>query len=274
MSGTSSNPGLPPVQHLPADQAIRQLTVFGRHRIDGLSPTRIFVLGVIGGAFITGGALFSVILGSGFESPGARHLVEGFGFSAGFFFVVLAEAALFTEANVVMPATLLAGGSPAARVLRFWALALIGNFIGAVALGWAIQTAQAYSPTVEATLSEIVAAKMSYREVGGAGSWFEAILSGALANWLVGMAAFFAIMGRTIVGKYIPVFLAVTLFVTAGFQHAPANMGYFSISIAGGGEPGWASAIVWNLIPAGIGNVLGGTLLVALPFWYLYGRDK
>jgi formate transporter len=34
------------------------------------------------------------------------------------------------------------------------------------------------------------------------------------------------------------------------------------------------SAIGWNLIPAGIGNVLGGTLLVALPFWFLYGRDR
>jgi formate/nitrite transporter FocA (FNT family) len=82
---------------------------------------------MIGGAFITAGALFSVLLGSGFELPGARHLVEGFGFSAGFFFVVLAEAAPFTEANVVMPATLLAGGSPAGRVIRFWVLALLGR---------------------------------------------------------------------------------------------------------------------------------------------------
>jgi formate transporter len=87
------------------------------------------------------------------------------------------------------------------------------------------------------------------------------------------MAAFFATMGRTIVGKYIPVLLAVSLFVTAGFQHSPANMGYFSLSIAAGGGPGWAQGLLWNIIPAGIGNVLGGTLLVALPFWYLYGRD-
>jgi formate/nitrite transporter len=274
MSTDSPQPALPPIQHLPAEQVIRQLTEFGRHRIEGLSPLRIIALGMIGGAFITAGALFSVLLGSGFESPGARHLVEGFGFSVGFFFVVLAEAALFTEANVVMPATLLAGGSPAGRVIRFWVLALLGNFIGALVLGWAIQTAHTYSPAVDATLAEIVATKMSFRDTGGATSWFRLVLSGALANWLVGMAAFFAVMGRTIVGKYIPVFLAVTMFVSAGFQHSPANMGYFSISMAGGGGPGWAPAILWNLIPAGIGNVLGGTLLVALPFWFLYGRDR
>ncbi len=125
-------------------------------------------------------------------------------------------------------------------MIRFWLLALLGNFIGAVILGWAIQTAHTYSPAVEATLAEIVAAKMSFRDVGGPAGWFELVLSGALANWLVGMAAFFAVMGRTIVGKYIPVFLAVTMFVSAGFQHSPANMGYFSISMAGGGGPGWA----------------------------------
>ena len=49
------------------------------------------------------------------------------------------------------------------------------------------------------------------------------------ANWLVGMAAFFATMGRTIIGKFVPVALAVSLFVTIGVQHGPANMGHFSL---------------------------------------------
>ena len=39
----------------------------------------------------------------------------------------------------------------------------------------------------------------------------QAVLSGALGNWLVGMAAFLAVMGRTIIGKYIPVLLLVAL---------------------------------------------------------------
>ncbi|MEA2000589.1 MAG: formate/nitrite transporter family protein [Actinomycetota bacterium] len=265
---------LPPTQHIPADQVIRQLSAFGQHRIDGLSAVKILILGVMGGAFITAGALFSVLLGSGFESPGARLLVEGFGFSVGFFFVVLSEAALFTEANVVMPATLLAGASPAGRVMRFWGLALLGNLLGAIVLGWAIHTAQTYPAAVDELLAEIVAFKMSYRDVGGVEGWLQLMLSGVLANWLVGMAAFFATMGRTIIGKYIPVFLAVALFVAAGFQHSPANMGYFSLSIVAGGDPGWGSALAWNLIPVGIGNVLGGTLLVALPFWLVYGRER
>lgn len=95
-----------------------------------------------------------------------------------------------------------------------------------------------------------------------------------LANWLVGMAAFFAVMGRTIIGKYIPVFLAVTLFVAAGFQHSPANMGFFSLANSEGIGPSWIAAMGWSIIPAGIGNVVGGTLLVALPFWFVWTRSQ
>jgi formate/nitrite transporter len=264
---------LPPTQHIPADQVIRQLSDFGRERIDGLGITRTMVLAVMGGAFITVGALFSVILGAGFESPGARLLVEGFGFSVGFFFVVLAEAALFTEANVVMPATLLEGTSSAGRVVRFWVLALFGNLFGALLIGWLISLTHPPTGEVAALLAETIEAKMSFREIGGVEGWSKLILSGILANWLVGMAAFFATMGRTIIGKYIPVLLAVTMFVSAGFQHSPANMGYFSLSMANGGGPGWGPALFWDLLPVGIGNVIGGTLLVALPFWLVFGRD-
>jgi hypothetical protein len=42
----------------------------------------------------------------------------------------------------------------------------------------------------------VIERKLAYREVGGAGAWWQLVLSGVLANWLVGMAAFFAFMGR------------------------------------------------------------------------------
>lgn len=45
-------------------------------------------------------------------------------------------------------------------------------------------------------------------------------------------------------------------------------MGYFSLIMPTGKGPGWENAIFWDLIPAAIGNILGGICLVALPFWY------
>ncbi len=34
----------------------------------------------------------------------------------------------------------------------------------------------------------------------------------AIGNWLVDMAAFMSVMGRTIVGRFVPVFVIVTAF--------------------------------------------------------------
>lgn len=261
---------VPGAQYLSAEYVIDELGAHGARRLRTLTAPKVLVLGILAGAFITTGALFAALLATGTDNPGVERLLEGFGFSAGFFFVILSGAALFTEANVVMPATALRRepGITAARIARFWGVALVGNFIGALVVGYALHLAQHYPADVDALLDEIVERKLSYRRIGGTGAWFQVLLSGILANWLVGMAAFFATMGRTVIGKYIPVFLAVTAFVAANFQHSPANLGFFSIVEAAGRGPGWDVAFGWNVVPAGIGNMIGGALLVVLPFCY------
>ncbi len=195
----------PPAQHLDAENVLRTMGHHGAQRIARMSVPQVFMLAVMADAFITAGAMFSLLLGAGVESTGPHLLLQGLGFSTGFFFVVLASAILFTEANVTMPSTFLACRAPLRRIGRYWAIAWVGNLAGALLVGGMIALAQDYPADVTALLDETIDKKLTYREEGGAGSWFEIIVSGMLANWLVGMAAFFATMGRTIIGKYIPV---------------------------------------------------------------------
>lgn len=49
-------------------------------------------------------------------------------------------------------------------------------------------------------------------------------------------------------------------------------MGYFSLATAFGQPPGWGSALAWNLLPAGIGNILGGGLAVAALLGWAHAR--
>lgn len=260
---------VPPQQYVSARHVLHLMGQSGRRRVLELSALQILMLGGLAGALITVGALFSLLLSIGVSAPGPKLLLEGIGFSSGFFFVILSDAALFTEANVVMPATLLgAGPSIALRVIRFWALAFVGNLIAALVVGWVVHLVQHYPGELGRELRAVIERKLAWRQIGGVGAWFQIVGSGVMANWLVGMAAFFSVMGRTIFGKYIPVMLAVTLFVSANFQHSPANMGYFSLAMPMGNGPGWGTALGWNIVPAAIGNLIGGTLLVALPFWY------
>jgi len=157
------------------------------------------VLAVVAGAFITAGALFSLLLALGVSAPGPKLLLEGIGFSSGFFFVILSDAALFTEANVAMPATLLdAGPSIVVRVVRFWILAFVGNLIGALAVGWMVHLVQHNPGELGGELQAVIQRKLAWRQLGGPGAWFQIVGSGILANWLVGMAAFFSVVGWAI----------------------------------------------------------------------------
>lgn len=275
MSDDDPAADFPSNQFLAPELVMTEMAEDGARRSMNRSPAEILVLSMLAGGFITVGALFSTLIATGTSNEGVQRLLEGFGFSVGFFMVILTGTLLFTEANVEMPATLFGSGwrTHGARVVRLWVLAAIGNMIGAFAAGLAITAAENYSPGVQALLTEIVDAKMRYRGIGGVEGWLQAVLSGVLGNWLVGMAAFIAVMGRTIVGKFIPVLLIVTAFVAAGFMHSPANMAYFSLAGPEGIGPGWGPAFAWSVLPVAIGNILGAFFLVALPFWYLSSRS-
>jgi formate/nitrite transporter FocA (FNT family) len=45
-------------------------------------------------------------------------------------------------------------------------------------------------------------------------------------------------------------------------------MGFFGLINATGQGPGWGSALAWSILPAAVGNLIGGFVLVVLPFWF------
>ncbi|MEM7342029.1 MAG: formate/nitrite transporter family protein [Actinomycetota bacterium] len=260
----------PPTRYLEADVVLLELSQAGAKRARTLSVGKILVLSMLAGAFITAGALVSTLLVADVESTGIRRLIEGFGFSIGFFVVIMTGGLLFTEVNVEIPATMLSGRARDVRqlVFRLWLLAAAGNLAGAFLVGQLINVAHEFSATDLEALVETAEYKARFREIGGVEGWLRAVVSGVLGNWLVGMAAFLSVMGRTIIDRYVPVFLVVVAFVASGFLHSPANMGFYALLGPTGAGPGWSTGLWWAILPAATGNVLGGALLVALPFWY------
>ncbi|GAB2756546.1 formate/nitrite transporter family protein [Nocardioides salsibiostraticola] len=272
---------LPRNQFIAPEDVMMEMAEAGAKRACRLSVPQVLVLSVMAGGFISIGALFSTLIATGTENEGVQRLLEGFGFSVGFFLVVLSGALLFTEVNVELPATLLRKqrdrlGLPALRtaILKLWLLAAVGNMIGAFVIGHVIFYVSDYGPGYEELLGEVVSTKVRFSEIGGAEGFAKAMLSGVVANWLVGMAAFLATMGRTIIGKYIPVLITVMAFVAGGFLHSPANMAYLSLSQPLGVGPGWGTGLLWAVLPAAIGNIIGAFLFVALPFHMLRNRRE
>ena len=63
----------------------------------------------------------------------------------------------------------------------------------------------------------------------------------------------------------------VSAFVAMGFEHCVANMYLIPLGMLAG-APVTLEMFLYNMIPATIGNIIGGGVLVALVYWVIYIR--
>ena len=77
------------------------------------------------------------------------------------------------------------------------------------------------------------------------------------------------------------VILPVMVFIFCGFEHCVANMFYIPAGMMTASAYGIAAEglnigtfILNNLIPATIGNIFGGVIVVGFLYWYLFLREK
>ena len=88
---------------------------------------------------------------------------------------------------------------------------------------------------------------------------------------------------RTVADKVLVIPLPIAAFVALGFEHSIANMYFFPLALllkaSGVALPAGAEfisvyAMFRNLIPVIIGNIVGGSVLVALVYYVIYIRPK
>jgi formate/nitrite transporter len=234
---------------------------------------QLAMLGMLAGAFIGLGALFSVIVFSdaalGFA---AKRVLGGAVFSLGLFLVVVAGAELFTGNNLLAMAW--AEGKITSReLLRNWAVVCAANLAGALGLA-AIVFLSGHPAmnggAVGRTYAAIAAAKISLPPL-------QAFFSGVLCNVLVCMAVWMSLAGRSVVDKLVAVIFPVAAFVAAGFEHSVANMYLIPLGLAVQAQAGQAIdawGFVRNLVPVIAGNLVGGSVLVALVYRVIYLRAR
>ena len=229
------------------------------------------MLGILAGAFIGLGALFSVIVVSdsslGFA---ASRVLGGAVFSLGLLLVVVAGAELFTGNNLLAMGW--AHGCVTTRgVLYNWTVVCLSNFIGAAGLAAIVFLsghAQMDDGAIGRTYVQIAAAKSAL-------PFWTAFWRGALCNVLVCMAVWMSFAGRSVVDKFVAVLMPIAAFVAAGFEHSIANMYLLPLGMmlqAAAGEPVQASGLWMNLVPVIGGNIVGGSVLVALVYYVIYRR--
>lgn len=236
-------------------------------------------LAVLAGAFIALGALFFTVAitagGNAEDFPvmfGWNRLLGGVAFSLGLILVVVGGAELFTGNNLIAMAWA-AGHISTGMLLRNWGVVYLGNFIGALgtaALAYLAGVHLLGDGAVGDTAVRIALAKTEL-------SPMQAVARGILCNVLVCLAVWLCYAARSVTDKVLAIVFPISAFVAAGFEHSVANMYFLPIGMllaADGGQPIGMAGVVANLVLVTAGNIIGGTVLVALVYWFVYLRGE
>jgi formate/nitrite transporter len=227
------------------------------------------MLGVLAGAFIGLGAMmFTLVASDAGLGFAATRLLGGLGFSLGLVLVTVAGAELFTGNNLLAMGW--ADGCVTTRqLLRNWGVVCFANFAGATGLAllvWLSGHAALNDGSVGRAAMRIALAKAQLPIA-------EAFFRGVLCNVLVCMAAWMALAGRSVVDKAVAIVFPITAFVAAGFEHSIANMYFMPLAMLLGAPVG-AADMARNLLPVIAGNLVGGSVLVALVYYMIYVRGQ
>jgi formate/nitrite transporter len=225
----------------------------------------LITLSILGGAFISFGALFFTQTTSGFaELNGALKMMGGIAFSLGLILVVIGGAELFTGNTMIVMAYVDNHISTWA-LMRNWAVVLIGNALGCVAVLFLVQGAGLLDGAHGARAAAIAEGKISL-------SAFEAFCRGILCNALVCLAVWLAVSARSTLGMILSIVWPVSAFVAIGLEHSIANMYLIPAGALAGADVS-IPALLNNLLPVLLGNVIGGAGIVALAYRLAYGRN-
>jgi len=245
-------------------------------------------LGIMAGAFISMGAIFATTVTSGTSKElafGVYRLLGGLSFCLGLILVVVAGAELFTGNNLIVMAW--ANRLISARkVLRNWGLVYIGNFIGSIAtviLMFFTRQYTFWNNSIGLNILNIAEAKCTL-------GFIQATALGIGCNALVCMAVWLCYSARTTTDKILSIIFPITAFVVVGFEHCVANMYFIPMGLfvkkwapssfweAMGKTPldyanlTWSNFFSTNLLPVTFGNIIGGSVMVGLVYWFIYLR--
>mgnify|MGYP001149452992 CR=1 FL=1 len=238
----------------------------------------VLLMAILAGMYIAMGALAASTASHAIANSGLAKLVAGAVFPIGLMFVVLNGADLFTGNCLIFMGVM-------DKKIRFrdfiknLMIVLIGNSIGAIALGWM----QVYGGMLNMSNggfgAYIITTAVSKVNI----NFSQALVLAVMCNIFVCAGVWMVYASTDVSGKILASFFSIVAFVISGSEHIVANMYYIPAAMfaksnaafieLAGVTPDQLSNLTWkgfflnNIIPVTIGNIIGGMIISA--FYYI-----
>ena len=183
-----------------------------------------------------------------------RSLVASFGYSLGFLFVTMGRQQLFTETTLTVMLPVLHKTHGVRDVARYWALVFAANIVATLLFAAAASIPHLFKP-------EAVAAFTALGVKAAAPGFLTVLIKAVFAGWLIALMVW--LMPAAASAKFVVIILVTWLISVAQFSHVIA--GAIETAFAAmHGAIGWDTYAFGFLLPALIGNSIGGVVFVAL----------
>lgn len=232
---------------------------------------------VAGGSIGLGALFFGIILADPSLGFAAQRLLGGLVFTLGLALVMIGGAELFTG-NCLIVMAWASRQLRTGEVLRNWTVIWLGNLVGALGLVFLVYMAHTAGLNDGAYGDGMVKLALAKLAPDAMTIFFK----GVLCNILVCLAVWLSYAGRSVTDKLIGMVLPVSAFIAAGFEHCVANMfilPYAWLLVATGHAPAGVDvslftlgAVIHNLIPSTLGNIVGGGGFVGGLYWLVYRK--
>lgn len=240
-----------------AQEILREEIVHGLKTLES-PPTRLFVSS-LGAGFEIGFSLLmmAVVLSAAGDIPHiARELLVASAYAIGFLFVILGRSELFTEQTTLAVLPVLHGKAGVGALARLWVTVYSGNLIGSAAFALLLVVFAPAHGIIEPGAFSELAGKMTDHP-----TWC-ILVSAILAGWMMGLLSWLVAAVRDTISLIAVVALITTAIGLAGLHHVVAGSAEVLAGVFSGATP--VAEYGRFLVGATVGNIIGGSVFVAL----------
>lgn len=224
-------------------------------------PKRFFTRSILAGLYLGVATILSYTLAIMFDGPIGK-LFFSFAFGIGLVLIVLLGSELFTGNCFTTMFPVYHKELRFLDVLPMWLLCYVGNFIGISLVSFLYVKSGTMSDGLHDYIIHVVSAKLDFNVL-------QLFIKGILCNFIVCVAAYAGMKIKDDTAKILVMIVVVAAFVLPGFEHSIANMGTFTLGFASAGHELAFSHLFGHMGIATLGNIIGGSIMLAYPVYYI-----